>query len=547
MMNLEKMKHEWKKTDKNAAKKVLIALASTMCLSAPVLPVQNVFAEAQTEATADAENAEAQAEQPADTENAEAQETPAQEETAVSSETAETEETAASTESAETQAEPVINIEKPEGWRQGGTSIAITVDASQMPEGFSITKIEAKVGEDGNWQDVTETGSITINRNQTVYVRVTDGEGKTYEQNRSVKCYDEEKPTLSASLTNGILTVQGNDTISGITAITVNGTTYTDLTDGMLKMQLTQNNFTTKEIEITATDGSGNTSEKYILQNPYYEWAVQQAEKQNQSTSSTGTLSAASSTGASTATSTGTEDTTTSPLPQDSEASAPTEATGTVDERTVTGIEEELAENGETAETVTSTGTQDTKEFYTISTKSGKIFYLIVDNSKSSDNVYFLTEVSEKDLMNFTLSDTVTLPTTDTVYAVPESELRSETEVPPIVTEVPETDDGIQMPEDKSPLASYVLIGLIVAGIAAGGYYFKIYKPKHEYEDEDEYEYDENENETEEPEERDDAEAENSDPSEEINLSEEAENALSDQVDEVLEDEEENDEEREQE
>ena len=35
-------------------------------------------------------------------------------------------------------------------------------------------------------------------------------------------------------------------------------------------------------------------------------------------------------------------------------------------------------------------------------TKSGKIFYLIIDNSKSQDNVYFLTEVSEKDLMNFT-------------------------------------------------------------------------------------------------------------------------------------------------
>ena len=42
----------------------------------------------------------------------------------------------------------------------------------------------------------------------------------------------------------------------------------------------------------------------------------------------------------------------------------------------------------------------------------------IIDNSKSQDNVYFLTEVSEKDLMNFTLSDSVTLPEVDTVYAV---------------------------------------------------------------------------------------------------------------------------------
>ena len=166
---------------------------------------------------------------------------------------------------------PAITIEKPDGWKQGETTIAVTVDASHMPEGFSIAKIEAKAGKDGSWKDVTGSGSITITGNQTVYVRVTDGEGKVYEQNRSIKCYDTEKPTLSASLTDGVLTIQGNDTVSGITAVTVNGTTYTDLKDGMLRVQLTQKDFTTKQIEITVTDGAGNTSEKYVLQNPYYE------------------------------------------------------------------------------------------------------------------------------------------------------------------------------------------------------------------------------------------------------------------------------------
>ncbi len=38
----------------------------------------------------------------------------------------------------------------------------------------------------------------------------------------------------------------------------VNGTTYTDLKDGMLRVQLTQKDFTTKQIEITVTDGAGN-------------------------------------------------------------------------------------------------------------------------------------------------------------------------------------------------------------------------------------------------------------------------------------------------
>ena len=124
---------------------------------------------------------------------------------------------------------PAIAIEKPDGWKQGDTSVSITVDASQMGEGFKVAKIEAKAGKDGSWQDVTESRSITINGNQTVYVRVTDAEGTVYEQNRSIRCYDTEKPTLSASLTDGVLTIQGNDAVSGISAVTVNGTTYTDL------------------------------------------------------------------------------------------------------------------------------------------------------------------------------------------------------------------------------------------------------------------------------------------------------------------------------
>ena len=390
------------------------------------------------------------------------------------------------------QAGSAITIEKPDGWKQGDANVTVSVDTSQMGEGFQIAKIEAKVGKDGSWQDITESKSVTIKGNETVYLRVTDQNGTVYEQNRSIRCYDTEKPTLSASLTDGILTIQGNDSVSGISAITVNGTTYTELQDGKLKIQLTQKDFTTKQIEITVTDGAGNISDKYTLQNPYYEWAVKQSQKAD-----TDSMSTTSTTGTETA-----ENTETSPLPQDAQASEPTEARGTVEERTVTGIEEELAQSGESAESVTQTASDGTKEFYTISTKSGKIFYLVVDNSKSQDNVYFLTEVSEKDLMNFTLSDSVTLPEVDTVYAEPEKQAEEEK---PETTETAEKDkveDEIQMPEDKSPFGTYLLIALVAVGAAAGGYYFKVYKPKHEYDDEDEMEEDEDESEDSESEKR---------------------------------------------
>ena len=199
---------------------------------------------------------------------------------------------------------------------------------------------------------------------------------------------------------------------------------------------------------------------------------------------------------------TGTEKTTTSPLPQDAQASEPTDAKGTVDDRTVTGIEEQLIKKARQQILLPKQLRKAQKEFYTISTKSGKIFYLIIDNSKSQDNVYFLTEVSEKDLMNFTLSDSVTLPEVDMVYAEPEKKAEEEK---PETTESAEKDkveDDIQMPEDKSPFGTYLLIALVAVGAAAGGYYFKVYKPKHEYDDEDEMEEDEDESEDSESEKR---------------------------------------------
>lgn len=393
-----------------------------------------------------------------------------------------------------------IDIEKPSGWKQGETTITVTTNVGKLGEGVTITKLEAKVGENGSWTDITESHTISIDKNETVYVRATDSEGNVYEQNRSIKCYDSEKPTLAASLTDGVLTIQGKDTISGIASITVNGTEYRDLTDGTLKIQLTQKDFTTKKIEITATDTAGNTSDKYSLQNPYYEWAVKQAIAQSAD---------ASGNNATTTTPTGEEQQVTSPLPQDAKPSEPTTSTGTVEDRTVTGIEQELAEQNETVDKISSTTTAAGKEFYTISTKSGKVFYLIIDNEQSQDNVYFLTEVDEQDLMNFSLSDTVTLPDVDTVYATvdgeddqtetsaPEEESTEESEAP----EEPE----VQEPEKTSNLGSYLLIGLIAAGIGAGAWYMKIYKPKHEFDDDDEYEeFEDDDNETYE---KDDADA----------------------------------------
>ena len=84
------------------------------------------------------------------------------------------------------------------------------------------------------------------------------------------------------------------------------------------------------------------------------------------------------------------------------------------------------------------------------------------------------------------------------------SEKKAEEEKPETTesSEKDKVEDDIQMPEDKSPFGTYLLIALVAVGAAAGGYYFKVYKPKHEYDDEDEMEEDEDESEDSESEKR---------------------------------------------
>lgn len=366
-------------------------------------------------------------------------------------------------------ASSLIAIEKPDGWKSGATSIQITVDSN---EGVTISKIEAKVGDQDGWMDVTQSKSVTIDQNCTVYVKVTDNNGNIYEQNRNIRCFDNERPTLTASLTDGVLYVTGKDDISGIASISVNDASFTELEEGSLKIQLTQNELNTEKITIQATDFAGNTSDVYSMPNPYYAWAQEQANQAGDG------LTTSSST-------TGTDKEVQAPLPQNAEPSKPTDATGTVIDRSST--QEEDSETADTSSAQAPSTKKDGKEFYSIVTKGGKTFYLVVDNARTDNNVYFLTEVDEQDLLNFTLSDTVTLPKTGTIIATPEEPPQvQESEEPSTETEQMEPEP--QMPENQSGAAVYLIVGLVMVLVFIGGYYFKIYKPKHEIEIEEDEE-----------------------------------------------------------
>ena len=118
---------------------------------------------------------------------------------------------------------------------------------------------------------------------------------------------------------------------------------------------------------------------------------------------------------------------------------------------------------------------EDGKEFYTITTADESVFYLVIDKQKTSENVYFLNTVTTDDLLP--LAEQGKEPPKE---VIPEPEPKP-TEP---VEEVPEPE-----PEKKdSPLLSLLLIGAVVLAGGGIGYYFKIYKPKHEAPDlEDDY------------------------------------------------------------
>ncbi len=113
------------------------------------------------------------------------------------------------------------------------------------------------------------------------------------------------------------------------------------------------------------------------------------------------------------------------------------------------------------------------KEFYIIKTHNEKVFYLIIDHTKVSDNVYLVTEVDEADLLNFVES-------TEIPALLPF--LPQATPVPP--TLVPESPSP-QVPTTATvPLLGNLQPAMIIVGVVllllagAALFYWKVVKPK---------------------------------------------------------------------
>lgn len=345
--------------------------------------------------------------------------------------------------------------------------------------------------------DVTEDRKLEISENCTVYVLVTDQKGNTYERSRTIRCFDTTKPTLNAAVSDGLLSIQVHDTDSGEKVVYVNGYEFTDLTNGTLNIRLQQFDAGYEYFTISAMDNAGNMSEIYKTKNPYYKDPADDSDENPAEQ-----------------------------LPVSAEATKPGSATGTVTEHTVTDgngnttsqtsladqkkqamAEADAAEKGEDTKAESGQG----KEFYTIQTASDKVFYLIIDRDGEEEMVYFLTEVTENDLLNTTSDNSETLPKNSAALesaipteesALPNNNGGSEAEQNEETEDTGETENmesaeaaepEQEAAEEPNPMVSYVLMGVLAVAFIGGAYYFKVVRKKKEdfIEDEDEDEEDE--------------------------------------------------------
>lgn len=138
----------------------------------------------------------------------------------------------------------------------------------------------------------------------------------------------------------------------------------------------------------------------------------------------------------------------------------------------------------------------DNKEFITVTTKKGNVFYLVIDRERDSDNVYFLNMVDESDLQAFI--EEAENKDLSSVLSLPEKNESTKVDVDVDKEEKGDSSKVDLMKEtEKEPSGDnqrlYIIFG-VCGVVLIAAYYFKFKKGKDgfdEYESEDEYEEDE--------------------------------------------------------
>lgn len=114
------------------------------------------------------------------------------------------------------------------------------------------------------------------------------------------------------------------------------------------------------------------------------------------------------------------------------------------------------------------------QEFFIFQTKNERTFYLIIDRSKMSENVYLVTEVDEEDLLSF-----VKTPPGRLLAPVSPIPTQQSTTVTPVIES--HQTEALPKPKLSIPLGSGTIITALIILILGAGFllYWKVFRVRH--------------------------------------------------------------------
>lgn len=311
---------------------------------------------------------------------------------------------------------------------------------------------------------------------------------------------DTTPPTLEASLTDGKVKIETADDNSGVEAVYIDGNRVNSLADGKASVILKDYAGNNKSVSVYAVDYAGNRSETLKFDNPYYKEPKPEPQApaptkpaQNQNAGNTAqTKPSGNSNGATTNTGTG----------NTNNSNTENTGNGTQEETTSSIPEGAFTPDGSASVLDHAEETADDKQFYTITTEAGNVFYLIIDGKRDSNNVYFLNGVTESDLMALAEKgdgSMSVIPAGDTCTCTEKCETgKVKTDCPnckndlngcigkEVKSSEPEQPEPEHPKKDTGSMGTIIFVVILLLAVGGVGYYVKIVRPKQQAADEDE-------------------------------------------------------------
>lgn len=162
----------------------------------------------------------------------------------------------------------------------------------------------------------------------------------------------------------------------------------------------------------------------------------------------------------------GTDNTVEAPIteePTDTEEAEDGETSGRVQ-----GTSFSVPGNGQLVDDVSD---DETKQFLTIQTKNGNTFFMVLDRSNNTENVYMLSMIDENDLAEFIGDEKKEPEQEQPSVVIPETEN-------PSVSAEPEKEPEPEEKKGGMSAGALLALAVLLAGGIGGFYYFKVVKPK---------------------------------------------------------------------